>query len=129
MGTQPTSTTGGHPRSLGFAADAVVAVHGVFVAFLLVGGFLAWWWPIVAPVHILALVVSSAIYLGGLDCPLTNLEKDLRARAGEEVYPDGWIAHYLVRPFYADGMTKALGLAIVAVVVGASVVAYGRHLI
>ena len=106
----------------------MVAVHAVFVAFLVVGGFLAWWWPIAAPLHILALVVSSAIYLGGLDCPLTNLEKDLRTRAGEEVYAEGWIAHYLVRPFYADGMTKALGLGIVGVVLGCTLVAYGRHL-
>ncbi|MGI9022270.1 MAG: DUF2784 domain-containing protein [Acidimicrobiales bacterium] len=113
---------------MGLAADAVVAVHAVFVAFLVVGGFLAWWWPLAAPVHILVLVVSSVIYLGGYDCPLTNWEKDLRTQAGEDVYTDGWIAHYLVRPFHADGMTKALGLGIVAVVVGITLVAYGRHL-
>ncbi|MDQ6927298.1 MAG: DUF2784 domain-containing protein [Actinomycetota bacterium] len=116
-------------KSLNLAADAVVAVHMVFVAFLLVGGFLAWWWPVAAPVHILALVVSAAIYLGGRDCPLTNVEKHLRTRAGAAVYPDGFIAHYLVRPFYAGGMTSALGYGLVALVVAATLVAYGHHLI
>lgn len=106
----------------------MVAFHGVFVAFLLVGGFLAWWWPGIAVAHVLTLVVSAVIYLGGRDCPLTDLEKHLRTVAGDTVYPDGFIAHYLVRPFYADGMTAALGLGIVALVVVATLVAYG-HLV
>jgi len=114
---------------LRLAADAVVAVHGVFVAFLLVGGFLAWWWPAAAPIHIVALVASAAIYLGGFDCPLTNLEKHLRTRAGEIVYPDGFIAHYLVRRFYAGGMTSALGYGLLGVTVAATVAAYGRALV
>ena len=114
---------------MGFAADAVVAVHAVFIAFLLSGGFLAWSWPGAAAVHVLALVASAAIYLGGFDCPLTNLEKRLRILAGEAVYQDGFIAHYLVRPLYAKGMTTALGLAVVALVVGTTLVAYGRHLV
>ncbi len=114
---------------MSLVADAVVALHALFVAFLLIGGFLAWWWPGVAVIHAVALVVSAAIYLGGFDCPLTNLEKDLRRRAGDTVYPDGFIAHYLVRPVYADGMTASLGFGLLALVVGATLVAYGRHLI
>jgi hypothetical protein len=106
-----------------------VAVHGAFVAFLLAGGFLAWWWPGTAPVHLLALVTSAAIYLGGYDCPLTNLEKHLRTRAGEAVYPDGFIAHYLVRPVYAGGMTATLGFGLLGLVMGATLVAYGHRLV
>lgn len=107
----------------------MVAVHMVFVAFLIAGGFLAWWWPAVAIVHVFALVVSAAIYLGGYDCPLTNLEKHLRTRAGETVYPEGFIAHYLVRPVFGGGMTAALGFGLVALVTGATLVAYGRHFV
>jgi hypothetical protein len=114
---------------LSLAADAVVAVHAVFIAFLLSGGFLAWWWPRAAAVHVLALVASAGIYLGGFDCPLTNLEKHLRTLAGEAVYQDGFIAHYVVRPVYAGGMTAALGLGLMALVVGTTLVAYGRHLV
>jgi protein-S-isoprenylcysteine O-methyltransferase Ste14 len=129
QGTQPSSAIEQAQRSLGIAADVVVVVHAVFVAFLLSGGFLAWWWPGAAAVHVLALVASAGIYLGGFDCPLTNLEKHLRTLAGEAVYQDGFIAHYLVRPVYAGGMTAALGLGLLALVVGTTLVAYGRHLV
>lgn len=129
QGTEPSSAIDQPQRSLGLAADAVVAVHAVFIAFLLSGGFLAWWWPGAAAVHVLALVASAAIYLGGFDCPLTKLERHLRTVAGEAVYQDGFIAHYLVRPVYAGGMTAALGLGLLALVVGTTLVAYGRHLV
>jgi hypothetical protein len=46
----------------------VVALHLAFITFLLAGGFIAWAWPRVALAHILCLVVSTAIYLGGYDC-------------------------------------------------------------
>ncbi len=101
----------------------------MFVVFLLTGGFLAWWWPGAAPLHLLALVASAAIYLGGYDCPLTNLEKHLRTRASEVVYADGFIAHYFVMPVYAGGMTAVLGFGLVGLVLVTTLVAYGRHLI
>ena len=113
--------SGGLAVLLGLEALGVIVLPFGVLLFLFELG-------LVASLQAFIFVTLSAIYLGGLDCPLTNLEKDLRARAGEEVYTDGWIAHYLVRPFYADGMTKALGLAIVGVVVGITLVAYGRHL-
>jgi hypothetical protein len=127
--TQPISATTRHHRFSILAADAVVGAHLLFVAFLLVGGFLAWWWPAAAVVHILALVVSATIYLRGYDCPLTNLEKHLRTRGGGAVYPDGFIAHYLVRPVSGAGMTPALGFGLVVLVVGATLVSYGRNLL
>src|SRR5688500_5166456 len=52
-GTQPMSVTEPHQRSLSLAADAVVAVHVVFVALVLAGGFLASLWPGAAAVHVL----------------------------------------------------------------------------
>ncbi len=106
----------------------MVALHLAFIAFLLAGGFLAWVWPSVALAHILCLVVSTAIYLGGYDCPLTNLEKRLRTVAGQRVYSEGFIAHYLVAPVRSRGMTKGLGLGIVGVVVALTVFAYAHDL-
>lgn len=129
QGTQRTSAIDQPRRALSLAADAVLAFHAVLIAFLLSGGFLAWRWPGVAVVHVLALVASAAIYLGGLDCPLTNLEKRLRTLAGEAVYEGGFIEHYLVRPVYAGGMTTALGVGLLALVVNTTLVAYGRHLL
>jgi Protein of Unknown function (DUF2784) len=60
------------------AADVVAATHGTFIAFLLVGGFLAWRWPRLVWTHVPAVVVTAAVFALGADCPLTDLEKQFR---------------------------------------------------
>lgn len=94
------------------AAALVVVVHLAFVAFVVGGGYLAWRWRTVAPLHLTALAISVSLALLGLDCPLTDLEKWLRKQAGERVYRGGFIAHYLV----PGDTTTALRVATVAVV-------------
>lgn len=111
------------------AADAVVVTHLGFVAFLVAGGFLARRRPGVTRAHLGALVVSAAIYGGGLDCPLTDLEKSLRARAGAAVYPDGFISHYLVSPIHPGGMTETIGIGLFGAVVALTALAYGPRLV
>ena len=98
------------------------------MGFLVAGGFLARRRPRVTRAHLGALVVSAAIYGGGLDCPLTDLEKSLRHRAGAPVYTDGFIAHYLVSPVHPGGMTDTVGTGLFATVVALTVVAYGPSL-
>src|SRR5439155_21257746 len=64
-------------------ANAVVAFHGLFILFVVLGGFLAWRWRWVAAVHIPCASWGILIeYRGGI-CPLTPLENSLRARAGQ----------------------------------------------
>jgi hypothetical protein len=111
------------------AAAAVVAVHLAFVVFVLVGGFLAWRWPGVLRVHIPAVVVSAALALAGLDCPLTELEKWLLEMAGEVPYRGGFISHYLVEPVYAPGTTPAVRVLLRVATVAITVVAYGGYLL
>lgn len=110
------------------AADAVVAAHLGFVAFLLAGGFLARRRRGFTAAHLGALAVSAAIYGGGFGCPLTDLEKSLRSRAGGPVYPDGFIAHYLVSPVHPGGMSETIGIGLFGAVVGLTAVAYGPRL-
>jgi hypothetical protein len=130
----PTSPGGRHAGTLGdvtgfrLAADAVALSHLGFVGFLVAGGFLARRRPGVTRAHLCALAVSAAIYGGGLDCPLTDLEKSLRHRAGGPVYSEGFIAHYLVSPVHPAGMTDSVGTALFGVVVALTVVAYGPRL-
>lgn len=114
---------------LRLAADAVVVTHLGFVAFLVAGGFLARRRPGVTRAHLGALAISAAIYGGGLDCPLTDLEKALRARAGAAVYPDGFIAHYLVSPVHPGGMTETVGIGLFGAVVALTALAYGPRLV
>ncbi len=110
------------------AADGVAVAHLGFVGFLLAGGFVARHHPGVARAHVGALALSAAIYGGGLDCPLTDLEKWLRRLAGEPVYSDGFIAHYLVSPVHRGGMTDTIGIGLFGVVVAFTAVAYGPGL-
>jgi Protein of Unknown function (DUF2784) len=106
------------------AADLVAFTHAAFVAFLLVGGFVAWRWPRLVWAHLPAVVVTATVFAFGADCPLTDLEKYLRREAGERAYRDGFIAHYLL-PMVADGV-RAIAVPVVVVVVTA--IAYGGYI-
>jgi hypothetical protein len=91
----------------GLAADLVVVVHVAFIAFVLVGGYAAWRWPRLLWAHVPALALTVTLFAFGADCPLTDLERYLRREAGEAVYRDGFVAHYLV-PGVPDGVRGVL---------------------
>jgi hypothetical protein len=97
-------------------ADTVVVVHFAFIAFVAVGGLVAWRWPKVLWLHVPAVVWAAGIVTIGYPCPLTSLEDDLRSRAGERVYPGGFIAHYLDNVIYPERF-KALARLLVALLV------------
>ncbi len=94
------------------AADAVLAMHGLFVAFVVVGQALilaglwrGWRWVRgfrfrLAHVAAIGIVVAQA-WLGVL-CPLTVIENALRRRAGEADYTESFIDHWLHRIIYYD---------------------------
>src|SRR5205823_3431516 len=77
-------------------ADLVVGVHLVYLAFVAVGGALAWRWRRLVWPHLAALTVAFVSVTVGFDCPLTNVEKWLRRRAGDRPYHGGFIDHYIV---------------------------------
>jgi hypothetical protein len=106
------------------SADLVVITHAAFIAFLLVGGFVAWRFPRLVWVHIPAVVVTAALFAFGADCPLTDLEKYFRRQAGEPAYRGGFIAHYLL-PMVPDG---ARAVAVPVVVVLVTAVAYAGYI-
>jgi hypothetical protein len=107
------------------AADLVAVTHAAFIAFLLVGGFVAWRRPRLVWAHIPAVAVTSAVFALGADCPLTDVEKYLRHEAGERAYRDGFIAHYLL-PMVPDG-ARAVIVPVVVVVVTA--IAYAGYIV
>ena len=94
------------------AADAILVLHVLFAAFVVVGLLLifigkarhwSWvrnFWFRVA--HLAAIcVVTFESWLGVL-CPLTSWEKKLRSHAGDEVYTGSFISHSLETLLYYE---------------------------
>lgn len=96
-----------------------VALHFAFLCYLVVGGFLAWRWPATIGLHLAAVIWGAASLTVGLPCPLTDLERLARARAGMgELAPAGFIDHYLDGVLYpVEWTTLIQALAFVAVLV------------
>lgn len=90
----------------GLLADAVLVAHFGFVLFVGLGGLLVLRWGRLAWLHVPAAVWGAAIEFAGWICPLTPLENDLRARAGESGYEGDFIARYLLPVVYPDGLTR-----------------------
>jgi hypothetical protein len=94
------------------AADALLSLHVLFVAFVVIGllavfagAALSWAWirnPIFRFVHLLAIiVVATQAWLGGA-CPLTVIEMELRSRAGGAVYGGSFVSHWLQELLYYE---------------------------
>ena len=86
-------------------ADAVVLLHAAFVAFVVLGGFLAWRWRWLILLHVPCAVWGIVIEYRGWICPLTPLENHFRTRAGLAGYEGGFIEHYLIPALYPAGLT------------------------
>ena len=106
------------------AADALLALHVVFVLFVVVGLALilagAWrgwdWvrnpWFRVAHLAAIGIVVLQA-WLGRI-CPLTIWEMALRERAGDATYTGSFIAHWLQSLLYYEAPLWVFGIAYTA---------------
>ena len=93
-----------------WAADAVLILHVLFVAYvvlglvlILIGKLASWRWvhsPWFRLTHIAAIGVVVAQSWLGITCPLTTLEMALRARAGDTVYGGSFIEYWLSQLLY-----------------------------
>jgi hypothetical protein len=103
----------------GTLADLVVVVHAAFVIFAVAGGLLALRWLWVAWFHVPAAAWAVLIEFANWECPLTPLEKHLRALAGQGSYDEGFVAHYILPILYPGELTReiqiALGLGVLIV--------------
>lgn len=96
----------------GVLADAVLLVHALFVAFVVIGQLLVlaglacgWRWVRnwrFRLWHLLAIGVVVLQAWAGVLCPLTILENALRLRAGEAGYSGSFITHWLHRLIFFD---------------------------
>jgi len=106
-------------------ADALVVVHFVFTAFVVLGGFLTWRWRSVAFVHLPVLAWGCWVEVSGSICPLTPLENELRQRGGEAGYQGGFLAHYLHAVLYPVGLTRNTQYLLAALLFAINLIAYG----
>ena len=110
-------------------ADVVLVVHFAFLAFVVVGGALVLRWARVAWLHVPAAIWGVLIEFFGWICPLTPLEIALRHRAGEAAYTGGFIAHYITRVLYPEGLTRAIQVMLGILVLGLNGAIYAVMLV
>ena len=111
---------------LDWAADAVLVVHLLFIAFVVLGGLLVLRWHRLAWLHLPAAAWGAIVELLHLQCPLTPLENNLREAAGQAGYEGGFIAHYLIPTIYPAGLTPRiqLGLGVFVLLLNALIYAW-----
>jgi hypothetical protein len=109
-------------------ADMVVGLHLLFVTFVVAGGLLAFRWPWAAAAHLPAAVWGVLIEFRGWICPLTPLEKSLRASAGQAGYEGGFIEHYMLPLLYPAGLTQGVQLVLGSLLIAVNLAVYGMVL-
>ena len=98
-------------------ADLAMLAHFAFLAYLVVGGFLAWRWPRTIWAHLATATYGLFNVLIGWECPLTHVENWGRDRAGDARLPaTGFIDHYLAGVIYPRQHEVLIQLAVAAVV-------------
>ncbi len=93
-------------------ADFILILHALYVAFVigglvltLAGQLCRWQWvrnPWFRVAHLAAIGYVMVQGWLGRRCPLTDLEMALRERAGEPIYEETFIAHWVGRLIYYD---------------------------
>lgn len=103
---------------MGWLITVVLALHFAYLAYVVVGGFVAWWWPKAIWVHLAACVWGMLIVLGTVDCPLTWAEDWARQRAGQAPLTAGFVDRYLDNVIYPERYVNLvrLGMALVVAV-------------
>jgi len=106
------------------AADAVMSLHFLFIAFALLGSFLVWWKRGFIWLHLPALAWGVWIEASGNICPLTPLENHYRDLAGQSTYGEGFVTHYLGPIIYPEGLTRGAQFLILGILVAVNLIGY-----
>jgi hypothetical protein len=106
-------------------ADLVLLAHAAFVAFVVLGGFVALRWPRCAWIHAPAMLWGILVEYAGLVCPLTPLETFLRRKGGEPGYTEDFVGHYLTAILYPEGLTRRAQIALGTLALAINAIAYG----
>jgi Protein of Unknown function (DUF2784) len=98
-------------------AEATKAAHFAYLAFVILGGFLAWRWPKAIVAHLGAASWGVVLIAGRTNCPLTYVEDRLRRRAGQPGLPRGFIDTYIKGVLYPTRYAEQVRMLAGAVIV------------
>jgi hypothetical protein len=104
--------------------DVVLAAHFGYLAYLVLGGFLAWRWPAMVLPHLTAVVWGVLIVFNLVACPLTIAEVWARRLAGDDPVSGGFIDRYVTNVIYPGRYLVEARLAVALVVLVSYVGAY-----
>jgi hypothetical protein len=104
-------------------ATLVLILHFGYLAYVVLGGFLAWRWPRTGWSHAAAVawaatIVAADLLAGGITCPLTYAEDWARRRAGDAPLTTGFIDRYLEGVVYPERYATLAQAIVAAVVLG-----------
>ncbi|MFI6759542.1 DUF2784 domain-containing protein [Micromonospora sp. NPDC050417] len=108
----------------------ILVVHFGFLAYLLLGGFVAWRWRWTIWPHLAAAGWGMTVVVGKVVCPLTYAEHWSRRQAGEAgaATTQGFIDRYVEGVIYPEQLT-ALAQLLLALTVVASWAGFLRPLL
>ena len=119
-----TGLPGAHPGrtirlwNLQALAEIVLAVHLVWIVWVILGAVWTRGYPFLTGLHIASLVWGILVELTPWPCPLTLLEQFFESAAGISPYRGPFLLHYLdaiVYPHVSEYLLVYLGVAVCAI--------------
>ena len=104
--------------------NVILTAHFVYLAYLLLGGFLAWRWTKMIWPHLAAAVWGVLIVFNLVACPLTIAEVWARRLAGDEPVNGGFIDRYVTNVIYPGRYLVEVRLGVALIVLISYVGAY-----
>ena len=104
--------------------NVILTAHFVYLAYLLLGGFLAWRWTKMIWPHLAAAVWGVLIVFNLVACPLTIAEVWARRLAGDEPVNGGFIDRYVTNVIYPGRYVVEVRIGIALTVLISYVGAY-----
>jgi hypothetical protein len=97
------------------AATGVLALHLLFILWVMLGALVTRRRPFLRWAHIASLIYGILLEILDWSCPLTPMENWLRGHAGTPTYQGGFLLHYLDALVYPDAPPSLLTVCGVAV--------------
>lgn len=85
-----------------FLAALVLAIHLLWILWVICGAFWTRGRPVLTAFHVLSLAWGIIVELSPLPCPLTMAEQFFEQQSGMSSYKGAFLTHYLDRIVYPD---------------------------